>query len=117
MSNRLYVGNIPFTVTEDQLIEHFSQAGSVISVNLVNDRETGRPRGFGFVDMGTPDDVQKAIEMLNQKEFEGRSLTVNEARPREERGKRGGGGGGGWEDRGGRGDRGDRGNRRDDRRY
>jgi RNA recognition motif-containing protein len=115
MSNRLYVGNLPYSMVEDQLVDHFAQAGVVIEASIVNDRETGRSRGFGFVEMGSSEDAQKAIEMFNGQDMAGRNLVVNEARPREERGgggggggRRGGGGGGyggggGGRDRGGRG--------------
>lgn len=107
MSNRLYVGNLPYSMVEDQLIDHFAQAGVVVEASIVNDRETGRSRGFGFVEMGSSEDAQKAIEMFNGQDMGGRSLVVNEARPREERGgggRRGGGGGyGGGGGRGGRG--------------
>jgi|ERR1043166_6167203 RNA recognition motif-containing protein len=94
MSARLFVGNLTFTATENDLQDHFAQAGSVVSVNIMQDRATGRSRGFAFIEMGTPEDAQKAISMFHQKDFQGRTLTVNEARPREERS--GGGGGGGY---------------------
>ena len=84
MSKRIYVGNLPFTANEDELRELFSQHGTVESVSLVTDRDTGRPRGFGFVEM-EDEGAAKAIEALDQKEFGGRNLRVNEARPREER--------------------------------
>jgi len=90
MSKRIYVGNLPFSTTDDELRSLFSQYGQVVSVNLVTDRETGRPRGFGFVEMEGADE---AISALDRKEFGGRVLTVNEARPRNDNG--GGGGGGG----------------------
>ncbi|HEX2465332.1 MAG TPA: RNA-binding protein [Thermoanaerobaculia bacterium] len=89
MSKRIYVGNLPFSTTDDELRSLFSQYGQVVSVNLVTDRETGRPRGFGFVEMEGADE---AISALDRKEFGGRVLTVNEARPRNDNG--GGGGGG-----------------------
>ena len=98
MGTKLYVGNLSFEVTENDLQDLFAQAGPVASVNLLQDRTTGRSRGFGFVEMTSEADTTKAISMLNGKEFKGRALTVNEARPREERG---GGGGGGY--RGGHG--------------
>jgi len=88
MSKRIYVGNLPFNATEDDVRSLFSQYGNVIDVHLVNDRETGRPRGFGFVEMENAD-ADKAVAALDQADFNGRSLRVNEARPRE-----GGGGGG-----------------------
>ena len=97
MAARLFVGNLPFTTTENDLQDHFAQAGGVIAVNIMQDRATGRSRGFAFIEMATQDDASKAITMFHQKDFQGRALTVNEARPREERpaGGRGGGGGGG----------------------
>ena len=98
MAARLFVGNLPFTTTENDLQDHFAQAGSVIAVNIMQDRATGRSRGFAFVEMASQEDASKAIAMFHQKDFQGRPLTVNEARPREERpqgGSRGGGGGGG----------------------
>jgi RNA recognition motif-containing protein len=95
MSNKnLYVGNLAFSVTSDQLRETFSRYGTVTSATVVSDRETGRSRGFGFVEMSSGGD--EAIEQLNGAELGGRRLTVNEARPREERGRSGGGGGGGY---------------------
>lgn len=111
MSNRLYVGNLPYSMVEDQLTDHFAQAGVVVESSIVNDRETGRSRGFGFVEMGSREDSLKAIEMFNGQDMGGRSLVVNEARPREERGGGGGGGrrgggGGGYGGGGGRGGRG-----------
>jgi RNA recognition motif-containing protein len=83
MTKKIYVGNLPFTATEDSLHELFSQYGQVESVKLITDRDTGRPRGFGFVEMG--DGAGTAISALNETEFGGRNLKVNEARPREER--------------------------------
>jgi RNA recognition motif-containing protein len=91
MSKNLYVGNLTFNTTSDDLREMFSSYGNVTSAQVVMDRETGRSRGFGFVEMS--DGGDKAIEEMNGKDVGGRTLTVNEARPREER--RGGGGGGG----------------------
>ena len=96
MSKKLYVGNLPFSVTESELEELFSQVGAVDSVRLITDRDTGRARGFGFVEMASDDEADKAIEKFNQYELDGRQLTVNEARPREDRGGGGGGGGGGY---------------------
>src|SRR5256885_13139417 len=102
MSMKLYVGNLSFQTSSEDLQQLFSQAGTVESASVVEDRETGRSRGFGFVEMATAEDGQKAIEQFNGKEFNGRNLNVNEARPREDRGGRGGGGGrggrhgGGW---------------------
>jgi RNA recognition motif-containing protein len=110
MSAKLFVGNLTFTATENDLQDHFSQAGAVLSVNIMQDRTTGRSRGFAFVEMNSKEDADKAISMFNQKDFQGRPLTVNEARPREDRppggggGYRGGGGGGDRERRGGGGD-------------
>lgn len=119
MSNRLYVGNLPYSAVDASLIDHFSQAGTVVDAKIVNDRETGRSRGFGFVEMGSAEEAQKAIEMFNGNEMDGRKLVVNEARPREEggdrggRGGRGGGGGGGRGGHGGGGRDRDRGRGRD----
>jgi len=84
MGKKLYVGNLPFTATEEEVKELFATHGEVISVALVNDRETGRPRGFGFVEMGDSD-ADAAVEALDGKEFGGRSLRVNVARERERR--------------------------------
>lgn len=141
MSTKLFVGNLSFNTTENDLQELFAPYGPVQSVDMIMDRMTGRPRGFGFVTMENKDDAQKAIAALHGKNVDGRDLTVNEARPREDRppggggggrgfsggggggggysgggGGYGGGGGGGGRDRGGdrggrRGDRGDRGDR------
>ena len=114
MSAKLFVGNLTFTATENDLQDHFAQAGVVVSVNIMQDRMTGRSRGFAFIEMSTKEDAEKAIQMFHSKDFQGRPLTVNEARPREERpagggggGSRGGGGGGGGY-RGGGGGGGDR---------
>src|ERR687889_1722930 len=98
MSTRLYVGNLNFRTTSDELREVFSQAGEVENATVVEDRDTGRSRGFGFVEMATAEGAAAAIDQFNGKEFGGRALTVNEARPRVERGGYGGGGG---RDRGG----------------
>jgi RNA recognition motif-containing protein len=95
MSTKLYVGNLSFRTTGDELRELFSQAGEVETATVVEDRDTGRSRGFGFVEMATQEGAAAAIEQFNGKEFSGRTLTVNEARPRAERGGYGGGGGGG----------------------
>jgi len=116
MATKLYVGNLSFQTTSDELRDHFAQAGSVESASVVEDRMTGRSRGFGFVEMASPEEATAAIEQLNGKEFGGRNLTVNEARPRTDRGpgggyggNRGGGyGGGGGGYGGGRRDKGDR---------
>ena len=119
MSTKLFVGNLSFKTTENDLQDAFAACGSVVEVNIMMDRMTGRPRGFAFVTMGSPEEAEKAIEELHGKDFDGRALTVNVARPREERPPGGGGGGGrgprreyggGGGGRGGdRGDRGDRG--------
>ena len=101
MSNKLCVGNLSFNMTENDLQDAFAAYGTVIEANLMMDRMTGRARGFGFVTMSSPEDAQKAIEGLNGKEVDGRALTVNVARPREERPPGGGGGGGGRRSGGG----------------
>jgi RNA recognition motif-containing protein len=109
MSTKLYVGNLSFGVTSEDLQEHFAQAGTVESANVVEDRDTGRSRGFGFVEMASAEEAQAAIEQFNNQDFDGRNLVVNEARPREEGGGRGGsrgGGGGGRGSYGGGGGRG-----------
>lgn len=107
MGTKLYVGNLSFKTTGEDLQSHFSQAGSVASANIVTDRDSGFSRGFGFVEMSSDDEAAQAIEMFNGQELDGRSLTVNEARPREERSGGGGGyGGGGGGRSGGGGDRG-----------
>jgi RNA recognition motif-containing protein len=107
MSTKLYVGNLAFQTTSEDLQQLFSQAGTVESANVVEDRDTGRSRGFAFVEMSTPEEATAAIEQFNGKEVSGRSLTVNEARPRENRGGGGGGGRGGFGgNRGGGGGRG-----------
>jgi len=140
MSTKLYVGNVPFSTTSQDLQTLFAQHGAVASVELISDKFTGRSRGFAFVEMATPEDAQKAIQTLNGFAIEGRNLTVNEARPKEDRpprsggfgggggggggyhgggggggGFRGGGGGGGGGFRGDRGGGGDRGERRERR--
>ncbi len=92
---KLYVGNLAFQTSSDELQQLFAQAGTVESASVVEDRETGRSRGFGFVEMASKEEGEAAISQFNGKEFNGRNLTVNEARPREDRGNRGGGGGGG----------------------
>jgi RNA recognition motif-containing protein len=95
MSKRIYVGNLSFQTTEEGLRDLFSQHGEVLSATIVMDRDTGRSRGFGFVEMD-PNAAQAAIETLDQTELDGRNLRVNEAKPRESRGGGGGGGGGRW---------------------
>jgi cold-inducible RNA-binding protein len=109
MNTKLFVGNISFNTTENDLQDAFAAHGTVTEANLMVDRMSGRPRGFGFVTMSTPEEAQKAIEAMNGASLDGRNLTVNLARPREERS--GGGGGGG--DRGYGGSRGGGGGRRE----
>ena len=99
MSKKLYVGNLAFGTTSDDLLELFGRFGQVTSAQIVTDRETGRSRGFAFVEMTNGGD--EAIQGTNLAEFQGRNLTVNEAKPREERPRSGGGGGGGGGSRGG----------------
>jgi RNA recognition motif-containing protein len=99
MSAKLFVGNLSFNITENELQDAFAAHGTVVEANLMMDRATGRPRGFGFVTMSTPEEAQKAIQAMHGKEVSGRALTVNIARPREER--PGGGGGGGRREYGG----------------
>jgi cold-inducible RNA-binding protein len=131
MGKKLYVGNLSYSVDSSELEQMFGAHGTVVSAQIINDRDTGRSKGFGFVEMSTDQEAQAAIAALNGTDNQGRALTVNEARPREERsgggggggrggfggggGGRGGYGGGGGGGRGGfgggRGDRGDRGNR------
>ena len=101
MSTKLYVGNLSFRTTDDDLREAFSQAGTVESANVIQDRETNRSRGFGFVEMASAEEAAKAIEMFNGKDIGGRNVTVNEARPKTDRG--GSGGRGGYGGGGGRG--------------
>ena len=97
MGSRLYVGNLPFSVDENELRELFAQSDRTVNeVKLITDRDTGRPRGFGFVEMGSSEEAESAIRELNGYELQGRALTVNEARERSQGGGgRGGGGGGG----------------------
>ncbi len=85
MSTKLYVGNLDYSVTDDQLGEHFAQAGKVVSATVITDKYSGRSKGFGFVEMGSEEEAKKAIEMFNGKDFGGRNIVVNEARPREPR--------------------------------
>ncbi len=85
MAKKLYVGGIPYRTSEDALKAHFGQYGEVVNASILTDKVTGRSRGFGFVEMANDDEAQKAIDALNGTEFEGRNLTVNEARPRPER--------------------------------
>ena len=100
MAMKLYVGNLSYNVTNTSLEELFAQFGSVRSAQVITDRDTGRSKGFGFVQMGSDAEAQAAIAALNGQEHDGRQLTVNEAKPREDR-PRGGGGGGGGGGRGG----------------
>jgi RNA recognition motif-containing protein len=122
MNTKMYVGNLSYDATDSDIRELFEAHGTVSDVFIVKDRESGRPRGFAFVSMETPEEMNAAIEALNGEEFAGRALTINEARPREERPQGGGGGRGAYKhggghggDRSGRrsynGDRGDRGGR------
>ena len=104
MGTKLYVGNLSFRTTSEELREAFAAAGTVESASVIEDRDTGRSRGFAFVEMGTAEEAAAAIEQFNGKDFGGRNLTVNEAKPRTDRGGGGGGRGGyggGGGDRGG----------------
>ena len=105
MAKKLYVGGLPYSTTDQELREAFAQAGDVSRVAIIMDKMSGRSKGFGFVEFANDDDAVKAIDLWNGKDFGGRTLTVNEARPmeprRDNRGSGGGGGGGGWS--GGRG--------------
>jgi len=94
MGKKLYVGNLSYTVDSSELEQLFGAHGQVVSAQIINDRDTGRSKGFGFVEMSSDAEAQAAIAGLNGQQHEGRALTVNEARPREERGGGGGGGGG-----------------------
>ncbi|OFZ21613.1 MAG: RNA-binding protein [Bdellovibrionales bacterium GWB1_55_8] len=109
MGKKLYVGNLPFAATEQVLVDTFSQCGKVESAKIITDRDTGRSKGFGFVEMSTDEEAQSAIAKLNGADYDGRAMTVNEAKPMVPRDNRGGGGGGGFGGGGGRG--GDRGGR------
>ena len=100
MGKKLYVGNLSYTMSSSDLEQLFGQYGTVASAQVIQDRETGRSKGFGFVEMSSDAEAQAAIQGLNEQQHQGRPLAVNEARPREDRGGGGGGGGGG---RGGRG--------------
>ncbi len=95
MGNKLYVGGLPYSVTEGRLEEVFAAHGTVQSAKVISDKFTGQSRGFGFVEMGSSDEAQKAIAALNGTQLDGRTLVVNEAKPMENRGGGGGGGGGG----------------------
>jgi RNA recognition motif-containing protein len=101
MSTKLYVGNLSFNTSTQDLEQMFAEFGTVQSTNIIEDRETGRSRGFAFVEMSSKEEGEKAISALNGKDIDGRSLTVNEAKPREDRGGSGGGGNRGGGGRGG----------------
>ncbi len=105
MGSKLFVGGLPYAATEQELTELFGQHGAVSSAQIVTDKFTGQSRGFGFVEMASPAEAQAAINALNGSQFGGRSLTVNEAKPREPRADRSGGGGFGGGGRGGKRDR------------
>ena len=109
MGSKLYVGNLSYNTTSSDLEQLFSQHGAVQSAEVIQDRDTGRSKGFGFVQMGSDDEAQAAITALNGQEHDGRALTVNEAKPREDRPRGGGGGGGGRGGYGGGGGGGGRG--------
>src|SRR5579872_1832366 len=112
MGKKLYVGNLPYSVTDQVLVDSFSQVGTVTSAKVITDRDTGRSKGFGFVEMSSDEEAQSAITQFNGADYEGRSLTVNEARPMVPReGGAGGFSGGQRERRGGGGFSGGRGNR------
>lgn len=85
MAKNLFVGSLPWSVNDEQLAQMFAEAGTVDSARVITERDTGRSKGFGFVEMATDEEAKKAVEILNGKEIEGRAITVNEARPREER--------------------------------
>ena len=93
MSSKIYVGNLPYTIDDASLRQNFSEFGGVMSAKVMMDRDTGRSKGFAFVEMANEQDMQNAISMFNGKDYQGRPLTVNVARPREERSFGGGGGG------------------------
>ena len=95
MGRKLYVGNLPYSVTEQLLQDTFAQCGTVESANVITDRDTGQSKGFGFVEMSSDSEAQKAIQELDGSSIEGRAIKVNEARPKAPRDNRGGGGGGG----------------------
>lgn len=113
MSTKLFVGNLSFNTTENQLQDLFAAHGTVTEVDLIMDKFSGRPRGFAFVTMESKEAAEAAIKAVNGQEVDGRALTVNEARPREDRPPRSGGGGGGYGGGRGGGDRGGRGGGRD----
>jgi RNA recognition motif-containing protein len=91
MGTKLYVGSLSYDTTDESLKQHFSQAGNVVSASVLVDRMSGRSRGFGFVEMATPEEAAKAIEMFNGQELDGRTIVVNEAKPMEPRAPRSGG--------------------------
>ncbi len=101
MGKKLYVGNLPFSATDQVLMDTFSQVGTVVSAKVITDRDTGRCKGFGFVEMATDAEAQEAITKFNGADYEGRAINVNEARPMEPRSNRGGFGGGNGGNRGG----------------
>lgn len=103
MAKKLYVGGLSYNTTDQALHTYFSEIGEVESATIITDRETGRSKGFGFVEMANDNDAQTAVEQLDGKEFDGRRITVNEARPQAPRQSRGGGGGGFGGGRGGHG--------------
>lgn len=96
MANKLFVGSLAWGTTDDSLNEFFAQAGTVVSAKVITDRDSGRSKGFGFVEMSTDEEAAKAVAELNGKDLDGRAINVNEARPQEPRENRGGGGGGGY---------------------
>lgn len=102
MAKKLYVGNLSYQMDSSELEQLFAQHGQVLSAQIINDRDTGRSKGFGFVEMANDGEADSAIASLNGQQHGGRALTVNEARPREDRGGGGGGGGGGYAGGGGR---------------
>ncbi len=95
MATKLYVGSLSYSTNDDQLKQHFSQAGNVVSASVIIDKMSGRSKGFGFVEMSTDEEAQKAVEMFNGQDFDGRNIVVNEARPMQPRAPRTGGFGGG----------------------
>ena len=99
MATKLFVGSLSWGVTDDQLADFFAQAGTVVSAKVITDRDTGRSKGFGFVEMSSDEEAKAAVEKLHNQELDGRAVTVNEARPREERPRNNFGGGGGGNDR------------------
>ena len=95
MATKLFIGSLSWGVTDDMLKDFFSSAGTVVSANVIKDRDTNRSKGFGFVEMSSEEEAKNAIDQLNNKELDGRAIVVNEAKPREERPRDFGGGGGG----------------------